>query len=372
MNAEQPFPSLSVPVLVAMSGGVDSSLAAALLVEQGYAVTGVSMHLGAGEAGVEVGPASCCSLEAIEGARRVCQLLGIPHYVFNLSREFEMEVVQPFVREYARGRTPNPCLACNRRIKFELLLARAGALGHSFLATGHYARIQCSEEDDHTVYHLLRGVDRGKDQSYVLYMVGQQELAHLLLPLGEMTKAAVRREAARRGLPTAGRPESQEICFIPDGDYRRFLSCRLPDATRPGPICDLAGNVLGSHHGLHRYTIGQRKGLGLAGQPVPCFVVALDAAENTLIVGPEQALLRSCLEAEQVTFVSGEWPGAPLRVEAKVRYRTPAAPATLLPRDSGHVRLEFESPQRAITPGQAVVFYQGEEVLGGGTIVGSG
>ena len=362
-------PSSEHSVLVAMSGGVDSSLAAALLLEQGYAVTGVTMHLWAGEEGKGPDESRCCSLEATEGARRVCQLLGIPYYVLNLSREFEAGVVERFVSEYARGRTPNPCIACNREVKFRLLLERARALGFRYLASGHYARIGRTEEGARSSYRLLRGVDRGKDQSYVLYMLGQEELARLLFPLGEMTKAEVRREAERRGLPTAGRPESQEICFIPDDDYRRFLAGRLPGAARPGPIRDLAGNVLGTHRGLPSYTVGQRKELGISGRPRPLYVIALDPAENALVVGPEEALLRSTLEAEEVTFVSGRWPAGPLPVEARVRYRTPSAPATLLRLERGRVRLEFERPQRAITPGQAVVFYQGEEVLGGGTIV---
>lgn len=345
-----------------MSGGVDSSLAAALLVEKGYRVTGVTLHLWAEEGGFRPVPTSCCSLEAVEGARRVCQQLGISHYVFNLRDEFQKLVVEEFIREYGRGRTPNPCLACNRWIKFRLLLERARRLGFSYLATGHYARIQRDEGG----YHLWRGRDRRKDQSYVLYMLGQDELPYLLFPLGEMTKMEVRREAARRGLATAGRPESQEICFIPDGDYRRFLSTRLP--VQPGPILDLSGRVLGTHRGLAYYTVGQRKGLGLSGQPYPLFVIALRPEENALVVGPEEALLSLALEARDVSFVSGRWPEGPIWVEAKVRYRTPEAPARLFPIEKGRVRVEFDTPQRAVTPGQAVVFYRGEEVLGGGVI----
>jgi tRNA-specific 2-thiouridylase len=366
-------------VLVAMSGGVDSSLAAALLVEEGYEVIGVTMDLWVGREGMHQGAGTCCSLEAVESARRVCQSLGVPHYVFNLRREFETEVVEDFVREYARGRTPNPCLACNRAIKFRLLLQRARSLGVGFLATGHYARIVGTEEAGRTRYRLLRGLDRGKDQSYVLYMLGQEELAHTLFPLGAMSKSQVRAEARRRGLPAAGRPESQEICFIPDDDYRRFLAGRVPESVRPGPIRDQEGRVLGTHRGLPYYTVGQRKGLGLverprsaggseAGRPPALYVIALDTAANALVVGPEEALLRTDLEAAEVTFVAGEWPAAPLRVEAKVRYRSPVSPATLIPLAPGRVRLEFDAPQRAITPGQAVVFYEGAEVLGGGTI----
>ncbi len=364
MPARNAPPSSDRPaVLVAMSGGVDSSLAAALLQEQGYAVAGATMRLWA-EEDIPAGPASCCSLEAAEGARRVCQVLGIPHYVLDLRREFAERVVAEFVREYGRGRTPNPCLACNREIKFRLLWQHAQALGFGSLATGHYARL--AREGGR--WRLLRGLDRGKDQSYVLYMLGQEELAHLILPLGEWTKAEVRAEAARRGLPTAGRRESQEICFIPDGDYRRFLAPRLPETVRPGPIRDQAGRVLGEHRGLAYYTVGQRQGLGLAGQARPLFVVALDVAENALLVGPEEALLRKELEAEAVDFVSGEWPAGPLRVEAQVRYRAAAAPAVVRPLAAGRVRVVLDSPQRAIAPGQAVVFYQGEEVVGGGII----
>jgi len=350
-------------VLVAMSGGVDSSLAAALLLERGYAVAGVTMRLWEAEEG---GPAeSGGSMEAVAGARRVCHALGIPHDVFDLRREFAAGVVGEFVREYARGRTPNPCLACNREVKFGALLKRAAEWGFHYLATGHYARIAAGPAGR---LRLLRGCDRQKDQSYVLHMLGPAELGRVLFPLGELTKAQVRAEAARRGLPAAGRPESQEICFIPDDDYRRFLARRLPESMRPGPICDQGGNVLGTHRGLAWYTVGQRKGLGLGGQAKPLFVVELDAAANALVVGPEEALLRAELEAERVSFVSGEWPAGPLRVEAQVRYRAAAASAALEPRAGGRVRLEFDAPQRAITPGQAVVFYRGEEVLGGGTI----
>ncbi len=360
--------TFSASAIIAMSGGVDSSLAAALLVEQGYQVTGVTMHLWACERSIDLRASSCCSLEAGEDARRVCQMLGIPHYVFNFRQEFGTCVVQEFAREYERGRTPNPCLACNREIKFRLLLNRAQALGARYLATGHYARILPAEEGGRPVFHLLRGVDRRKDQSYVLYMLGQEELAHLLFPLGEMNKAQVRREAERRGLPNAGRRESQEICFIPDDDYRRFLAESFPEIARPGPIREVGGRVLGTHQGLPYYTVGQRKGLGLSGYPRPLFVIAIDAADNALIVGPEEALFRTSLDAEQTRFVDGGWPAEPQRVEAQVRYRTPAAPGRLFPGEPARARLEFASPQRAITPGQAVVFYRGERVLGGGII----
>lgn len=371
-------PTSKAPVLVAMSGGVDSSVAAALLVEKGHAVTGATMRLWAGSAGMSQEAPAYGDEEAVEAARRVCHALGIPHDVLDLRQAFETCVVEEFVREYARGRTPNPCLLCNQEIKFGLFLQHARALG-MHLATGHYARIARGEEAGRVRYHLLRGLDRGKDQAYVLYMLDQEALAQTIFPLGGMTKAEVRAEAVRRGLPTAGRPESQEICFIPDNDYRRFLLHRLPKPPRPGPIRDLEGRTLGTHRGLPYYTVGQRKGLGLAqqprgdaqsaaGRPAPLFVIAIDAAEQALVVGPEEALLRAELEAEEVTFISGQWPAAPLRVEAKIRYRSPLSPATLTPLGHCRIHLEFDVPQRAITPGQAVVFYEREEVLGGGII----
>jgi tRNA-specific 2-thiouridylase len=354
--------------MVAMSGGVDSSLTAALLLERGFRVTGATMHLWSEEQGGVLGASSCCSQGAAERARYVCHKLGIPHLVFNLTREFREHVVNAFLQTYARSHTPNPCIACNRHIKFRILLQRALGLGFDRLATGHYARVLRRTENGHTSYHLLRGVDPSKDQSYVLYMVGQKELSRLLLPLGELSKTEVRQEAARRGLPTATQPESQEICFIPDDDYRRFLATHLPRAPQPGPIRDLEGKVLGQHQGLPFYTIGQRKGLGISGMRYPLHVIAMDPTENALVVGPAEALLRSTLEAEEVTFVSGERPAHPLRVEAKIRYRATAAASRLVPLEKGRIRLEFDEPQAAITPGQAVVFYRGEEVLGGGTI----
>jgi len=355
-------------VMVAMSGGVDSSLAAALLLEEGFRVTGVTLHLWAGEPTWQPRESACCSVEAVEGARRVCQLLGVPHYVFNVEGAFLARVVNPFVEAYRTGHTPNPCIACNREIKFRLLLDRARALGFRYLATGHYARIIAEEGEAGPRWHLLRGVDRRKDQSYVLYMLGQEDLGHLLFPLGGLRKEQVRREAARRGLPTAGRPESQEICFVTERDYRQFLSKRVPEVASPGPIRDLTGKVIGMHQGLAFYTVGQRKGLGLSGHPVPLFVIAIDVKENALVVGPEEALYARGLEAERTTFVSGKWPQQPLRVSAQVRYRSAASPGTLFPLAPGRVRLIFDAPERAITPGQAVVFYQGDEVLGGGTI----
>jgi tRNA-specific 2-thiouridylase len=349
-------------VAVALSGGVDSAVAALLLVQQGYDVLGLMMRLWAEEDAENPRANRCCSPQGVEDARRVAQLLDIPFYLVNYAREFKAAVVDPFVGEYAAGRTPNPCLACNRHIKFGRLLERARSLDADFLATGHYARIVQGEGR----YRLLKGADRRKDQSYVLYMLGQRELGQVLFPLGELTKDEVRARAVQAGLPVGEKPESQEICFVGDEGYHPFLSRQAPATVRPGPIVDAAGRVLGQHQGLAFYTVGQRHGLGIAtGEPL--YVLQLDPARNALVVGPEEALGQRELLAGQVSFVAGDAPPVS-RVTAKVRYKAPESPGTLLPLDEGRVRLVFDQPQRAITPGQAVVFYQGEEVLGGGII----
>ncbi|NWG22751.1 MAG: tRNA 2-thiouridine(34) synthase MnmA [Chloroflexi bacterium] len=369
-------------IMVAMSGGVDSSLAAALLQEAGHDITGVTLHLWEGD-DTRLAESLCCSQEMAESARRVCAQLGIPYYVFNYQREFRRYVIDYFLREYAGGFTPNPCLECNREIKFRALLARARTLGFDYVATGHYARIRTvvapgtpsdatPAQDAHTVaYQLLRAVDRDKDQSYMLYMLGQDDLARLKFPIGEYSKATVRAMAAARGLASADRPESQDICFVPGGDYRNLLREERPDALQPGPIVDTDGNEVGMHRGLPLYTIGQRRGLGLAtGQPL--YVTDLDVARNTLVVGPEAALRRRQLHAEHVTFVSGDWPEAPIACLAQIRAHADAAPVVLTPVAPGTVEIMFDQPQRAITPGQAVVFYDGDVVLGGGRIARDG
>jgi len=367
-------------IMVAMSGGVDSSLAAALLHEAGHDVTGVTLHLWEGDDD-RLAESLCCSQEMTESARRVCAQLGIPYYVFNYQREFRRYVIEYFLREYASGFTPNPCLECNREIKFRALLARARTLGFDYVATGHYARIRADEmrhngEDaglpsaeraQCSTYRLLRAVDREKDQSYMLYMLGQDDLARLIFPIGEYTKAEVRAMAAARGLASANRPESQDICFVPGGDYRNLLREERPDALRPGPILDLEGREVGRHQGLPLYTIGQRRGLGIAtGQPM--YVTALDVARNAVIVGPESALRRESLRAEWVTFVSGMWPEAPFDCLAQIRAHADAVPARVIPGEAGTVDVHFSRPQRAVTPGQAIVFYDGDVVLGGGRI----
>jgi tRNA-specific 2-thiouridylase len=338
---------MSERVVVAMSGGVDSSVAALLLKEAGYGVIGMAMRLCEEESR---------HLKAAAKAQRVCQILDTPFYYVNLEREFKRYVVDYFCHEYSLGQTPNPCIICNQDIKFGILLHRALAMGADYLATGHYARIERRGER----YYLLTGIDATRDQSYFLYTLGQWELRHLLFPLGEYSKDEICRIAAGKGLPIS--EESRDLCFIPDGDYRRFLARHSP--TLPGDITDVKGSILGRHRGLALYTIGQRQGLGLPSKE-RLYVLSMDPVRNCLIVGAEEMLFRDALLAQGVNFISGEMPeGA---VGAKVRYRSPQVEAFLSPQGS-RIRVQFSEPQRAITPGQAVVFYQGEVVLGGGVI----
>jgi tRNA-uridine 2-sulfurtransferase len=373
-------------IMVAMSGGVDSSLAAALLHEAGHDVTGVTMHLWEGD-DERLKESLCCSQEMTESARRVCAQLGIPYYVFNYQREFRKYVIEYFLKEYTRGYTPNPCLECNREIKFRALLARAQALGFDYVATGHYARIRETEDGrsriedrsgatlpssildprSSTQYELLRAVDADKDQSYMLHMLQQGDLARLLFPIGEYAKPQVRAMAAQLGLASAERPESQDICFVPGGDYRNLLIEERPASLRPGPIVDQQGREIGRHEGLPLYTIGQRKGLGVAaGQPL--YVTQLDVACNAVVVGPSAALERTALDASGVTFVGGGWPVAPFECLAQIRSHAEPVAAHVIPGQHGSIRVAFAHPQRAVTPGQAVVLYDGEVVLGGGRI----
>jgi tRNA-specific 2-thiouridylase len=353
-------------VAVAMSGGVDSSTAAALLHERGYEVVGLMMRMWS-EQGDAFLPNKCCSPEAVADARRVCQTLGIPFYLLNVEDEFKARVVDFFVDGYASGVTPNPCLQCNRLVKFGTLLAKARALGADYLATGHYARIRQNERG---AYELWKGVDTNKDQSYALHILSQDQLAHSLFPLGDFTKTETRALAAKFNLRVAEKDESQDLCFIADGDYRNFMRRNRPDALVPGPILDMQGNLLGQHTGLPDYTIGQRKGLGIAA-PEPLYVTALDGARNALIVGRRDELGKRELTAREVNWIPPHMAELlPLRASVKIRYRAVEAPARLSGAEGPRVRVEFDEPLRDITPGQAAVFYDGARCLGGGIIQG--
>jgi tRNA-specific 2-thiouridylase len=346
-----------------MSGGVDSSVAAALLVEQGYDVVGIMLRLWS-EADNGNGSANrCCALNAQYDAERVAELLHIPFYLVNAASHFKRHVVDYFEAEYADGRTPNPCIECNRKIRFDVLLCRALALEACYLATGHYARVSYSDG----LYQLLRGSDSNKDQSYVLHILGQAQLAHVLLPIGGLSKDQVRGVARDRGLPVAERKDSQDLCFVADGDYRRFLSERSADNICPGPIRDSKGRLVGEHRGLAHYTIGQRKGLAVSG-PVRLYVLALDTAENTLIVGTANELGRDACIARNINWIAGEPPHESFEATAKIRYKAHDARVRVAVIETQTAEVEFYLPQRDITPGQAIVFYQGEVILGGGTI----
>ena len=350
-------------VVVAMSGGVDSSVAAALLVEQGHDVIGLSMQLYAqGDAsGAQFG--SCCTLDDLNDARRVAAAVGFPHYILNFEQRFQETVISDFVREYAAGRTPLPCAHCNSDLKFSTLLDRAHGFGAARVATGHYARVEHRDGR----WMLKRSVDRDKDQSYFLFSLTQDQLAYAEFPVGSLTKPQVRREARRLDLQVAEKPDSQEICFVPDGDYASFVATRAPGVAQSGAIVAETGERLGTHAGIHRFTIGQRKGLGVSA-PAPLYVLRIDADSGDVTVGSKSSLERTTLTASGVNWVSVDAPLAWLPVDAQIRHRHIAAAARVRALDGARAELEFDAPQSAVTPGQAVVFYQDDVVVGGGWI----
>ena len=368
-------------IAVAMSGGVDSSAAAAILKDQGHELVGFTMQLWDQRRGINVDengdplPSRCCSLDDVYDARRVAEELDFPFYVLNLERDFERDVVEPFVTSYLAGETPIPCVSCNSRLKFASLDRLALSLGCEKVATGHYARV---EFDPVTNRHrLLRGRNEQKDQSYFLWELTQAQLSRALFPLGEMSKPEARDAARHHGLNVvAEKKESQEICFVPDGDYAGFIdryleaenaSERLPGA---GEIVDTIGRVIGKHEGIHRYTIGQRRGIGIADER-PLYVISIDADRNRVTAGAAEELLSNEFTVARVNWIALDDPREPVRAEVRVRYRHTAAPATITPLENGRARIVFDEPQRAITPGQASVFYRGDEVVGGGWIVKS-
>ena len=356
-------------IVVAMSGGVDSSVAAAILAEEGHDVIGLSMQLydasGPREGGRSFG--SCCSIDDLHDARRVASSINIPHYILNFERQFDEQVVSNFVEEYASGRTPLPCAHCNSDLKFATLADRALAFGAEKVATGHYARV---ERDDRTGRFLLkRAVDPSKDQAYFLFSLTQAQLSRAEFPVGGRSKDAVREYARRKQLPVADKPDSQEICFIPDHDYAAFVAGQRPAVSVDGSIVDEAGRVVGRHRGIHQFTVGQRKGLGLSGSPSggPLYVLELRPADGQVVVGPKASLERTTLSASGVNWIVRE-PAGELRVTAQIRHRHQPAAASVQSLGAARAHVQFDVPQIAITPGQAVVFYDGDVVVGGGWI----
>jgi tRNA-specific 2-thiouridylase len=367
------------PIAVAMSGGVDSSTVAALLVRQGHNVVGMTMQLWnqrrlpelSSEGGASSGSGRCCSLDDVYDARRVAEQLGVPYYVVNFERQFEDQVVKPFVAEYLAGRTPVPCTLCNNFIKFDQFLDMAEGVGADRIATGHYAQINWNA--DTRRWEMRRSADRSKDQTYFLFGLTQAQLARTMFPLGAMEKSAVRELARELGIPTAAKPDSQEICFVPNGDYAAFIDAYFKEqgiaaSETQGELVTTDGEVVGEHSGVHHFTVGQRRGLGVAaGEPL--YVISTEPASKRVVIGRNDALSRATMTVNDVNWISIAAPSEPIRAEIKIRNKHQAAPATITPTaNPSRIEVRFDEPQRAITPGQGAVFYSGELVLGGGWI----
>jgi tRNA-uridine 2-sulfurtransferase len=370
-HSEFSLPKKGARVVVAMSGGVDSSVAAAWLNQQGYDVIGISLQLHDMAEKVENKFGTCCSLSDIQDARRVAEACDFPFYVTDMESEFEESVIDDFVQEYLNGRTPNPCVRCNEKVKFNKLMDWAMDLGADYLATGHYAQIRFNPEAER--HELCRGADPMKDQSYFLFTMRSEDLSRTLFPVGGFKKDEVRELAQKLGLlGVAKKPDSQEICFVQGRTYKEFIESRVPkDFLRPGPIVTLNGSMVGEHTGLHQFTIGQRKGIGLPTKGTsdePMFVVDMLKDQNTVVVGPETALLKNKAVVSNVHWILPPDFASSRSFEAKIRYRAPASPVEVVPLLDGKVQVSFSQPQRAITPGQSVVFYRGETVFGGGWI----
>ncbi|AJA47697.1 tRNA-specific 2-thiouridylase MnmA [Clostridium pasteurianum DSM 525 = ATCC 6013] len=351
-------------VVVGMSGGVDSSVTAYLLKEQGYEVIGVTMQVWPEDKEYEEREGGCCSLSSVEDARRVAHKLGIPFYVMNFKDIFDEKVIQPFIQEYLSGRTPNPCIACNKFIKFDAFLEKAKSLGADYVATGHYAKIY---KNDKGRYLIERSKDDKKDQTYVLYNMTQHQLEHTLMPCGDYSKDRIREIAKEIGLSVHNKKDSEEICFIPDNDHGAYIKRQRPEQVKEGNFVDSNGNILGRHKGIVYYTIGQRKGLGISlGKPV--FVKDINILKNEVVLGSEEDIFKKSLIANEVNFISFDKLDSPMKVQAKIRYASKATEATIYPLEDSKIKVTFEKPVRAITKGQSVVFYDGDLLLGGGII----